>query len=141
MTIGSRRHRVVLCSQQDVVVEGGVFHLKRKEVTSLWAEIKENKTTTFTSRGAAMGDSRDGSTHTVYILYSTIVNLSVMAWLYEARMKSSPRWFKIISVGQTETSGLTYFMLKVRLVERADDLATPGEDASPVTPLPPGVTL
>ena len=141
MSIAARRHRLKLCKQEDVVVSGGGFELRRQEVTTVWAEVEEKKSSTFSPHGAVMADSRNQRTHCVYIRYSYLMNLSVMAWLYEERLKSSPRWFKILKVGQTEMKGTPYFKLDVRLVERADDIAEPRRDSGPATPLPDGVAL
>lgn len=143
MSIADLRHRVTLCRQEDVVLSGGEFRLARSEVMTTWARIEEKAASTFSPHGAAIKDNRDARTHVITMRYRSDLNLSVMAWLYEARMKSSPRWFKVLSITQGEDSGTQYLKANCRLVERGDDLATPKQDGAkgPVQGLPHGVLL
>jgi hypothetical protein len=142
MSISSMRHKLLLCRQQDVVLAGGDLTLGRQEVAWVWAQINEKAASTFSPHGAVMGDSRNVRTHQIMIRYRPLLNLSIMAWLYEERRISSPRWFKIIKVGQTEVSGTQYFNLDCRLVERGDDIGAPITAATgPLVGLPNGVRL
>lgn len=141
--IASLRHRLTLCRQDDVVTEGGEYKLAREGVKTVWAGIEQKSASAFSRQGAVMKDSKNSRTHIITMRYFTEFNLSSMAWLYEARMKSSPRWFKILNIGQTEAYGSVYFKLDCRLVERSDLAAEPSpeSDGSPVVGLPPGVRL
>lgn len=139
MKIAKLRHRLKLCSQKDVVTENGLFVLNREGVANMWAHIEEKAASPFSTQGAGLTQN-NMRTHVIMTRYYSSLNISNMAWLYEERRKSSPRWFKILKVGQTETSGSVYFKFDCRLVERADDLVEPKESA-PVTNLPPGVVL
>jgi hypothetical protein len=90
-----------------------------------------------------MNESRSKRTHIITMRYRWDLNISLMAWLYEQRMKSSPRWFKVLKVGQTETNGNQFFRLDCRLVERDDDLSHPTTEAGtgPAVWVPEGVRL
>lgn len=143
--IAKLRHRVLLCSQRDVIVDGTEMRLNREGVAKFWAAIEAKKASTFTPHGAAAKDSRAQRTHVITTRYRPDLNISMMAWLYEERCQSSPRWFKILAVNQTEMKGTEYFMFNCRLVERSDELTPPTDGGEgrkgPVAGLPPGVRL
>lgn len=140
--IASLRHRVALCTQRDVVEEGTDLRIVRQGVMNMWASIEPKKASTFTPRGAASQESRNTRTHIICTRYHRDVDVSHLAWLYEERRKSAPRWFKILSVVQSERSGSEYFMFDCRLTERGEGLAEPTAELSgPVVGMPEGVTL
>lgn len=141
-TIASMRHRVILCSQQDVVTAGGDLSLNRNDVAEMWANIVAKAASTFSPQGAAMEDPRNRRTHIITVRQRSDLNISVMAWVYEARLSSPPRWFKVLRVNQTEGYGSAMFDLECRLIERGDDIAEPDHASSgPVVALPHGVAL
>ena len=142
--IADIRHQMTLCSQRDVVQDGGELHIRRAGMLKAWAAIEAKKASTFSLNGAAMKDSRDQRTHIVTMRYRPDINVSAMAWLYEARLQSSPRWFKVLSVSQSEGKGAPWLILDCRIFERGDDIAAPVADDArkgPVTGLPDGVRL
>lgn len=144
--IAALRHKVRLCSQSDVITTEGGMQLRRKGVWSAWAGIEAKKASMFSREGAAMKESRDAHTHVGTLRYRDDLNISALAWLYEERLKSSPRWFKVLAVNQTEQGGTPCFMLDLRLVERGDDIARPIEEDTPerhgpAMSLPHGVKL
>lgn len=136
--ISHLRHRVQLCSQKDIV-EDGNFFLVREGVLETWAEITEKKTQVFSPGGEAI-DERDKRSHIIRIRYRHDLEISVYAWIFERRMKSSPRWFKILKVSQTEDSGSPFYIFDVRLVERSDTSVEP-IDQGPAKDLPDGVVF
>lgn len=137
--IAAMRHRVLLCTQKDIVTEGTTdWKIIREGVLPMWAKIEEKAASTFTNRGATTDEAR---THIIMTRYRSDLNVSNMAWIYEERLKSSPRWFKILKVGQTETKGQPYYKFEVRLIERDDRVAAPVEQDSTVRPMPHGVNL
>lgn len=142
--IAKLRHRMKLCSQRDVVTENNDMRLNRAEVSSIWCSVEEKAASHFSVKGATVGN-RNERTHIICARYNSDLNVSNMAWLYEERRKSSPRWFKILKVGQTEMKGSVFFKFEVRLVERADDIPEPvseqGATNSPIVGLPEGVNL
>lgn len=139
MRIADLRHRLHLCRQEDVVLTGGTLQLNREVVLTVAAAVKEKAASTFSPTGAAMMDNRSARTHQVEFRYRPDINLSAMAWLYELRLKSPPRWFKILRVGHTENNAVPMYCVDCRLVERGDDLYVPA--TGPAVGLPAGVRL
>lgn len=143
MAIAKLRHRVHLCSQKDVV-QDGEWKLAREGVLSMWAAIDEKSASRFSERGAAMGESRNRRTHVIMTRYHPDLDISALAWIYEERRKSAPRWFKILRVGQTEGVGTQFFKFDCRIVERGEQAAPPAADEpsqGPAVWMPKGVQL
>lgn len=138
--ISALRHRVILCSQKDVVSEGAELRLVRNGVVVTWAMIEPKKGSSFSPTGMAVKDSRNMRTHQITMRYRPDLVITLYAWLYEERLVSPPRWFKVLSVSETETGGAPMYMFDVCLVERGDDATRPAE-AGPATVLPFGVVL
>ena len=143
-SIAQLRHRVHLCSQKDVVVEG-TLRLNREGVLSMWAMIEAKASSAFATTGAAVNDQRNKRTHIITTRYHRDLDISVMAWIYEARLKSAPRWFKVLKVTQSEQGGSEFFKFDCRIIESAADIVEPAPEKdhhhSPVLGLPPGVKL
>ena len=141
--IASLRHKVVLCRQSDVILSETEMRLNREDVAQMWASIEAKRSSTFSVNGAAVRDSKDARTHIIRVRYRSDLNISAMAWIYEARLKSSPRWFKVLSVNQTEDgAGSMYFLFDCRITERGDDIVAPNDPSKgPVVGLPDGVKL
>lgn len=141
--IAKMRHQVTLCRQNDVVIDGSEMRLNRDGVWNVWAAIEPKRASTFSPNGAAMMDNRNQKSHCITMRYRDDINISVMAWIYEARIKSSPRWFKILSVNQTECKGSQFFEFDCRIIERSDNAPKPIDAPrhSPAMPLPSGVRL
>lgn len=138
-SLASLKHRITLCRQEDVVVSPSEFRLARKEAASFWAEVAPVRSSAFSVNGAAMNEARSILTHRIKIRYQYDLNVSIMAWIYEARLQSSARWFKILKVTQTENKDFEYLIFDCRLVERGDDIVAPSN--GPVVGLPSGVRL
>lgn len=143
-SIAQLRHRVHLCSQKDVVVEG-TLRLNREGVLSMWAMVEAKAASAFAPTGAVVNDQRNKRTHIITTRYHRDLDVSVMAWIYEARLKSAPRWFKVLKVTQSEQGGSEFFKFECRIVESAADIVepVPEKDQHPslVMGLPPGVKL
>lgn len=141
--IAKLNRRVVLCSQKDVVVDKGTIRLNREGVAEFWAAIEPKKASEFTVNGMATKDTRNRRTHIIKMRYRYDLNLSDMAWVFERRLKSSPRWYKVLNVEEVEQNRSQYWKLECRLVERSDDLVEPTEAVTGgvVQPLPSGVKL
>ena len=118
------RHRVHLCSQGDVMNEDGQLVLKRKGVQSMWAGIEPKKANRFSAMGANIDKSRS-KTHVIYTRYHPDIDVTSMAWIYEERAKSAPRWFQVLNITQTEDGGTELFMFECRLRERSVDASEP----------------
>lgn len=137
--IAALRHKVVLCRQEDVVTAAEGFQLTRKEAATFWAAIRPMNPSTFGQSGSAIMPNRNVLTHRISVRYRPELNISLLAWIYEARRKSSPRWFKVMSVLQTEDKGCVFAVFSCRLDERGDDIAEPSN--GPAMSLPMGVRL
>lgn len=143
MHIAKLQHRVILCSQRDVIKPNGDLTLNRGEVAEMWANIEQKQGSSFNRQGAAMNDARSRQTHVITVRYRWDLNISVMAWIYEKRLKSPPRWFKVLKTGQTEHAGNAFQTFSCRLVERSDDAVEPTPEAieGPAMHMPHGVKL
>lgn len=143
-SIAQLRHRVHLCSQKDVVVDN-TLKLNREGVLSMWAMIEAKAASAFAPTGAVVNEERNKRTHIIWTRYHRDIDVSIMAWIYEARLKSAPRWFKVLKVTSTEEGGSEYFKFECRLVESTADIVEPVPEKAntnaPVLGLPPGVKL
>lgn len=139
--IAALRHKVVLCSQRDVIDNDGDLTLNRTEVRELWADIEPKAAQRMTQQGAAR-EERDRRSHIIYTRAMADINLSQMAWVYERRLKSAPRWFKVLKVTETEHRGSPFWMLDVRLYERTDDAVEPTDSGfTAAKKMPHGIEL
>lgn len=136
--ISQLRHRVQLCSQKDIVVQGNMF-FTREGVTEVWAEVLAKNPQVFGLGGDAINE-REKRSHTIRIRYRTDIAVTSYAWLYEKRLKSPPRWFKVLKVTETEESGSQFYIFDVRLVERSDE-ALPPTSSGPAKGIPDGVSF
>jgi len=143
VSISALRHRVSLCTQQDIVTADGGLRLPRAHVTTVWAAIEQRRTNSFGPNGAvSYVQDRNKYTHRIYIRRNPELLVTHTAWLYEARTKSAPRWFKVLDVGETDSlwsplilnqrraSYMPLFRFDCMLVERGDDLQEPEEPAT-----------
>ena len=128
ISIKDFRHRVTLASAQDIVVNASQIIIRKEAVHEAWAAIIEEKQSYQAPGGTTLviegtQDTRNTPTHCIYMNYRADMDVTSRAWIYEARLKSAPKWYKILSVGDYEQRGL-YWEFKVRLTEQ-------GEVASP----------
>lgn len=121
LTIAELRHKVQLCSQSDVVTTNGNLFLARADVLACWAKIEDKKGSLHGPTGLVTRESHDVRSHKITIRYRTDVDIKSTAWVYEARLKSPPRWFKVLAVADQADM----FVLDVRLVERSENAMTP----------------
>lgn len=128
-TIADRKHRFKVCRQADVVINGATIVLQRAELYAGWGSLEMSRGSFHGANGAVVEESRNSPGATIKMRYRSDIMINSAAWILEERLKSAPRWFKILSV----VEDCELFVFKVRIVERADDLmpAVP-----PETPLP-----
>jgi hypothetical protein len=123
--ISELRHWVALCSMQDVVIDGDTMELSRKEVVWTWAWIQGQQPypSTVTPYGYAaleqLGFNRN--THKVMVRAGLDLDYTTAAWVYEKRLTSAPRWYKVN--GFFEHEGWVF--LYVHLQERSDQAQPP----------------
>lgn len=140
-TIGTRRHKVSVCSQRDMIMRDGDYVLAREAVINGWASIEPVKASKFTREGVTITDNSQVPTHAICMNYNPDVNVSLAAWVFEKRLKSPPRWFQILTV-TNEGERSRYFKFMCRLVEANDDVSEPvKEGALNAVPLPEGIEL
>lgn len=139
--IAALKHRIALCRMEDVVTQDGEMHLTRKDVFHAWARIEAKQGSAFSPAGYSVDEPRTTKTHEIYIRYRSDMEISAMAWIFEERLKSSPRWFKILKVSDYMEDG-QWWCFKCRIVERSDDVTEPAaNDTTSIaqSTLPPGV--
>lgn len=136
------KHRLVVCSQDDVVVDAGEMSLSRKGVYEGWAAITPRRSSTWSEQGNAVMDPANLRSHIIIMRYRADVDITSFAWLYEKQLKSPPRWFKILTVVD-ENENSEYFKFECHLVEKGEDnIVTPeGRKMDIASPLPHGVSL
>jgi hypothetical protein len=134
-SIAELRHRVVLCTMQDVVEKGGSMELTRKEVVETWARIRPF--VTFGAKGAFISpggyhvlDPNLHQSHWIVIRAQHRVDITTMAWIYEVRLKAPPRWFKVL--GAIDQEDDRWIDIAVLLHERSDTAQPPRNTLSPV---------
>jgi hypothetical protein len=126
-------HRVALCTMKDVVKSGANMELTRETVTWAWAAIKlsTNMMSFLSPYGYATLEHEYRETHKIIIRAGYGLEITSTAWVYEARLKTAPRWYK--SLGFTDLEG--WLVMTCHLVERDDTAVPPKEGlrAEPTT--------
>lgn len=127
--IGALCHRVALCSMKDVVAKNDAMELVREAVTFTWANIVHqwNQPSFIGQAGYAVKELADRPTHLITVRYGLQLEYSSAAWVYEERLKSPPRWYKIVGFSEQER----FVMLHCHLVEKSDSATKPVGDLSP----------
>ncbi|MGY2987708.1 hypothetical protein [Bradyrhizobium sp. USDA 4508] len=121
--ISDLRNRVSLCTMRDVVEEGGVMTLARKEVATVWAAIyAQPHLPSFISQyGYAIKENADRGTHLITVRYKIDLDLTATAWVYEVRRKSPPRWYKMLGFYDNEN----WVVMHCHLVQRSEQVTPP----------------
>lgn len=147
ITIASLKHRIALCTMHDIVDKNGTMELAREDVFQAWAAIENKKGSSFSRAGYTVEEKQDVQTHEIYLRYRRDFEISNMAWVFEERAVSAPRWFKVLKIKDAGEKA-QFWCLSCRLVESSDDatfpVATPAEGEEPfsiVASLPRGVNL
>lgn len=141
--IADYTHRIVLCSGYDEIAGAAQVFQSKYAIAEVWACIKEVRTTFHVgSRGTDVEEGKDRYSHNITIRWRPDLNITGHAWVYEKRVKTGGRWWKVIGIKETDESQLE-FVLQARLAEKSDFVAAPTAPAptSGATPLPAGVRL
>ena len=134
--IARMKHRVMLCSMHDVVSKNGDMQLAREGVRETWAQIVDRRGSLEAPSGYVVRENQEKVSHWITVRYMYDLEVTSTAWIYERRLKSPPRWFKILDV----TDHRLAYLFGVRLVERSDEV-TPPNDASSFKGQPTKVNL
>lgn len=117
------KHRLSVCRQEDVVLENDLLYRKH-EIYTGWAMVERRRAQTFSPDGQSVLEEHNRRTHFIRMRYRPDVEITMAAWLYEHRMKSAPRWFKVLNVGD-EYEDSRYFLFECRLMEQGDQTIKP----------------
>jgi hypothetical protein len=123
---------------EDVVEKNGYMTLARRPVLWTWAMIDAalNIASFLTPYGYSYKESRDAwRTHRILIRAQTGLLLTSTAWIYEERRKTSPRWYKLLDVTESDN----WIFILSHLIERSDKAQPPL--AHPLLPQPSNVEL
>lgn len=144
------RHMVALCSEKDVVAGPASIEILRPPVFEARAAIEPKRGQTWSRLGVVAHDETERPSHEITIRFRPDVDITKAAWLYEERLQSGRRWFKILDhydVGERAR----FWCLSCRLVERGVAVPGPTEPSAGATAkkstlpsgqqLPPGVKL
>jgi hypothetical protein len=145
--IATRKHRVVLCKADDIILDCATIVLKRTALLEYWARITPTRSSLLGRDGFAVADNREKPTHRIHMKYRSDMVLASTAWVYERLLKSPPRWYKLLDVRDDCIDNQRYLSLECRLVEAGDDIVEP-QQVAPASgtgfgamPLPVGVKL
>jgi hypothetical protein len=119
--------RVVLCSQDDVVVNATTMELKRTGVVWAWARIKSHyglPSYVSAQSDYTVMDPRTKATHAITVRSGIGVLVTNKAFVYEEFRKSPPRWYKVL--GYSEPEG--FLVMTCRMIERSDFAIPPQGD-------------
>lgn len=131
------KHRIVLCSAKDNVVDNAEFAISRVKVFDAWAKIEGYKPSAFSPEGYTVNNGAATVTHKIIIRYRPDFSISISAWVFEQLLRSAPRWYRVISVDDYKDDR-QYLCLKCHLHEESDNLIQPIEKTIAHTTLPQG---
>lgn len=131
-TVADLKHRVALCSQQDVVEEAASLVLVRKDVFHSWAAIWPKASSAFSPSGFVVKDPQDQQTHEIYIRYRPNFDITTSAWVYEERAKSPARWFRVIRITNVNEDS-QWLCLRCKLYESSDNAPEPDPQSEGIT--------
>lgn len=128
--ISKLKHRVALCTAHDVVTKNGTMELIRSTVVWTWADIEMqwNVHSFLSPIGFAIRESADRVTHYISVRSGIGVDVTSTAWIFEQRLKSQPRWYKVVGFG--ESPG--WLTMSCHLVEKSDNLQPPVGHLTPI---------
>lgn len=128
-TIAEMGHRITVCTMQDIILDNGVMALRREGLFCGWAAVRTKRGSFFVKNGDAYKESRDRPSHEIVMNHQPDMDMSSSAWLYEERLQSPPRWYKVLDVEEGNEHAQTCFT--VRLVERSDSATPPAPSVAP----------
>ena len=130
-SIAQLAHRVAVCSQQDVVIDGDTINLVRRDAYHAWCAIENKMSSMYSPNGMAIMDDRNRQTHIITVRFRRDIDIASTAWLYEERLQSGNRWFKVLGIKETDDRG-EFMVLSCRLIERGSESAPPVADGEKV---------
>jgi hypothetical protein len=121
--INEMKHRIALCSQKDVVLDGQTMALVRTSVVWCWARVKSHYGLPFYvgQQGYTISDPVTKATHAITIRNGLVDNITNTAYVYEEFLKSAPRWYKVLGISEPDK----FLVLTTRLIEMSDMVNPP----------------
>lgn len=119
-----KKHRVVVCAAKDFVNDAAGLVTFRQGAYEGWAAIIAKKPSQFSRDGFNVDESK-AKTHDIFMSYRHDVDITVAAWIYDKRMKSPSRWFKVLAI---EDDGIN-FKFSCRIDEASEGAMEPVADA------------
>lgn len=113
------------------------MRLAREEIMLTWAQIEVRRGSFIGVSGYSIDQDLEKRTHLITIRYRTDLEITSAAWIYEKRLKSAPRWYKVIEILNDDSE---FVDIWCRLVEQSDH-ATPPVATLAGQDMPQGVKL
>jgi len=116
-------HRIQICTQLDVVEDGSTISLSRVPAAKVWAKVYAlpHLPSFVSPYGYAIKETANRVTHWVTLRYKIDMDFSSAAWLYEERLKSPPRWYKVVGFYDSDL----WITLHCHLVEKSTKAIQP----------------
>lgn len=138
------KNRISLCKAEDVILSPTEIVITRTDVLQTWAKVEAKQGSMYAPTGYAIMEERNKQTHIITIRARYDIDITSAAWIYEERMQSGARWYKVLKIRDDGTdTGFT--VLSCRLVERGENLVEPVVTAetenAKVRIIDPGVVL
>ena len=135
--VAEYRHKVTLCRARDQVVGQDIF-VARDEIFTANASIVAVRGSYFLN-GFAVDEGRNLYSHNVFLRVDPKYDITGSAWVFERRVKTPSRWYKVLSVQDSKEDGYEWRLL-CRLVQKSDDIA-PTQLEDRIHRLPEGIRL
>lgn len=137
------RHSVVLCSSKDVIESEEDVSITKTEVVKRWAKIETRKPfSKWNTYGYSEDNDANEPTHRIVFYMDRTMDISSTAWVYEKRLQSGDRWYRVVSIKELDEGSL-YTVMNCVLKQRGDTLApiVKKPDVCLAAELPSGVRL
>jgi hypothetical protein len=123
------RYRVQICSQLDVVEDGSTISLSRVPAAKLWAKVYAlpHLPSNLSPAGFYVKEDANRVTHWITVRYKVDIDFTSAAWIYEERLKSPPRWYKVLGF----YDNLPWVVLHCHLVEKSVKASQPRSILAP----------
>jgi hypothetical protein len=112
------RYRVQICTALDVTEDGkGGIAISRVPAAKMWAKVYAlpHLPSFLSPMGFYVKEKADRVTHWITLRYKADIDFTSAAWIYEERLKSPPRWYKVLGF----YDNLPWVVLHCHLVERS----------------------
>jgi hypothetical protein len=107
----------------DVVEKDSVISLSRAPVAEMWAKIYAlpHLPSFISPMGFAIKETANRVTHWITLRYKADLDFTSAAWVYERRLKSPPRWYKVVGYYDNEP----WIVLHAHLTEKSVEANPP----------------